>query len=84
MRSNGVDEKFVTGDASDFEKFEKWAETIQKAIGNPLYHWSHLELQRYFDHYETLGKDNAKEVFDLCNEKLQGSDMSVRNLIKEV
>ena len=47
MRTNGIDEKFITGDASDYEKFEKWAATLQKAIGNPLYHWSHLELQRY-------------------------------------
>ena len=48
MRTNGVDEKYITGDASDREKFQKWAETLEMAIGNPLYHWSHLELQRYF------------------------------------
>lgn len=48
MRSNGVDEYYITGDAPDREKFQKWAETLEKAIGNPLYHWSHLELQRYF------------------------------------
>lgn len=83
MRSNGVEEKYVTGDASDYEKFEKWAETLQKAIGNPLYHWSHLELQRYFNCEKTLSKDNAKEIFDLCNEKLHSKDMSVRNIIKK-
>ena len=51
MRSNGVDERYITGDAPDREKFQKWAETLEKAIGNPLYHWSHLELQRYFGYY---------------------------------
>ena len=83
MRSNGIDEKYITGDASDFEKFEKWAQTLQKAIGNPLYHWSHLELQRYFDYYGTLNAKTAEEVFKLCNEKLQESKMSVRGLIKQ-
>lgn len=83
MRSNGIDEKYVTGDSTDFEKFEKWAQTLQKAIGNPLYHWSHLELKKYFDFHEPLTAKNAKEVFDLCNEKLQNKDMSVRNIIKK-
>ncbi|WP_066720479.1 glucuronate isomerase [Clostridium sp. Marseille-P299] len=83
MRSNGIDEKYVTGDSTDFEKFEKWAQTLQKAIGNPLYHWSHLELQKYFDYHKPLKADNAKEVFDLCNEKLHDKDMSVRNIIKK-
>lgn len=54
MRANGVDEKYITGDASDREKFQKWAETLPKAIGNPLYHWSHLELQRYFGYHGVL------------------------------
>ncbi len=83
MRSNGIDESFVTGDASDFEKFQKWAETLQKAIGNPLYHWSHLELQRYFNYHGTLDGKSAKEVYDLCNEKLQEPTMSARGLIKQ-
>ncbi len=83
MRSNGIEENFVTGDASDFDKFQKWAETVQKAIGNPLYHWSHLELQRYFNYYGTLSAKNAKDVFELCNDKLKESDMSVRGLIKQ-
>ncbi len=82
MRSNGIDEKYVTGDSTDFEKFEKWAQTLQKAIGNPLYHWSHLELKKYFDFHQPLTAKNAKEVFDLCNEKLQDKEMSVRNIIK--
>ncbi|MBQ9118703.1 MAG: glucuronate isomerase [Lachnospiraceae bacterium] len=83
MRSNGVDESYITGkDTSDFEKFEKWAETLQKAIGNPLYHWSHLELQRYFGITEPLTKDNAREIFDRCNEKLATPELSVRGIIK--
>lgn len=82
MRSNGVDEKYITGDASDWEKFEKWAETLERCIGNPVYHWSHLELQRFFGYTGNLGKKTAKEVWDLCNAKLQDPSMSVRNLIR--
>lgn len=83
MRSNGIDEYYITGDASDWEKFEKYAQTLDKAIGNPLYHWSHLELQRFFDYDGVLSGKTAKEVWDLCNEKLSHDDMSVRNLIKK-
>ena len=83
MRSCGVDEHFITGDASDKEKFFKWAEVLGKAIGNPLYHWSHLELQRYFGYHGTLNKNTAEEVWNLCNEKLSQASMSVRNLIKQ-
>lgn len=82
MRSNGVAEKYITGDADDREKFQKWAETLEKAIGNPLYHWSHLELQRYFGYHGALNSDTAEEVWQLCNEKLQELGMSARNLIK--
>ena len=83
MRSNGVEEKYITGDASDREKFQKWAETLEKAIGNPLYHWSHLELQRYFGYYGALNGETAEEVWNLCNEKLQEDGMSARNLIRQ-
>lgn len=83
MRSCGVDEYFITGDASDKEKFFKWAEVLGKAIGNPLYHWSHLELQRYFGYHGTLNKNTAEEVWTLCNEKLAQPSMSVRNLIRQ-
>lgn len=83
MRSNGVDEKYITGDASDREKFQKWAETLEKAIGNPLYHWSHLELQRYFGYMGALNKETAEEVWNICNAKLQEDSMTVRNLIKQ-
>ena len=82
MRSCGVDEKFITGDASDKEKFFKWAECVGKAIGNPLYHWTHLELQRYFGYKGILNKNTAEEVWNLCNARLQESNMSVRGLIK--
>lgn len=83
MRSCGVDEHFITGDASDKEKFFKWAEVLGKAIGNPLYHWSHLELRKYFGYTGALNKNTAKEVWDLCNTKLKEPSMSVRNLIRQ-
>lgn len=81
MRSNGIDEYYITGNGSDRDKFQKWAETLEKAIGNPLYHWSHLELQRYFGYTGCLNRDTAQEVWNLCNEKLQEDSMSVRNII---
>lgn len=82
MRSNGVDEKYITGDASDRDKFREWAKTLEKAIGNPLYHWSHLELQRYFGYYGVLNSKTEEEVWNLCNEKLNTPELSVRNIIK--
>ena len=81
MRSNGVEEKYITGDADDREKFQKWAETLEMAIGNPLYHWSHLELQRYFGYEGHLCGDTAEEVWNICNEKLQNG-LSARKLIE--
>ena len=83
MRSNGVDEKYITGDATDREKFQAWAETLPKLIGNPLYHWSHLELRRYFGYEGYLNGDTAEEVWNLCNAKLQEDSMTVRNLIRQ-
>ena len=83
MRSCGVDEHFITGDAPDKEKFFKWAECLGKAIGNPLFHWSHLELQRYFGYHGVLNKNTAEEVWNLCNAKLADKSMSVRNLIRQ-
>ena len=83
MRSCGVEEKYITGDASDYEKFCKWAECIGKAIGNPLFHWSHLELRKYFNYDGVLSKKTADEVWNLCNAKLKDPSMSVRNLIKQ-
>ena len=81
MRSAGVDERFITGSASDREKFQKWAETIGLAIGNPLCHWSHLELRNYFGYTGVLNGDTAEEVWNLCSEKLQ--TMSARSLIAD-
>ena len=83
MRSCGVDEKYITGDASDKEKFFKWAECLGKAIGNPLFHWSHLELQKYFGYHGVLNKNTAEEVWNLCNAKLAEPSMTVRNIIKQ-
>ncbi len=83
MRSCGVEEKYCTGDASDHDKFIKWAEVLGKAIGNPLYHWSHLELQRYFGFHGHLCADNAEEVWELCNKKLAEPSMSARGIIKK-
>ena len=81
MRSFGVAERFITGDASDREKFHAWAETLSLAIGNPLYHWSHLELKNYFGYDGVLNGETADAVFDLCNEKLRDPAFSARNLI---
>ncbi len=83
MRSCGVDEHFITGDAPDKEKFLKWAECVGKAIGNPLFHWSHLELQKYFGYHGVLNKNTAEEVWELCNKKLAEPSMTVRSLIKQ-
>lgn len=83
MRSSGVDEKYITGDASDKEKFLKWAEVLGKAIGNPLFHWSHLELKKYFGYNGVLNKNTAEEVWELCNKRLAEPDMTVRNIIKQ-
>ena len=82
MRARGVDEKYVTGNASDWEKFQKFAETIPYAIGNPVYHWTHLELQKYFDCDLQLNAENAEEVWNICNKRLAEDSMSVRGLIK--
>lgn len=82
MRSNGIDEKYITGDASARDKFQKWAETLTKAIGNPLYHWAHLELKKYFGYNGVLNRNTAEEVWTLCNEKLVSPELSVRGIIE--
>ena len=83
MRSCGVAEKYITGDATDAEKFQKWAEAMPNLIGNPLYHWTHLELQRYFGITEPLNGKNAMEIYEKCNAILAQPDMSVRGIIKK-
>ena len=84
MRTNGVDEKFITGNASDFEKFKHWAATVPYTLRNPLYHWTHLELQRYFDVHDLLNADTAKKIYDECSEKLQSKEYSVKNLLRKM
>jgi len=83
MRINGVDERYITGDADDYSKFLAWAETIPAAIGNPVYHWTHLELQRYFGIYDILNEKTAPDIWDKANSMLNSDELSVRNLIKK-
>lgn len=84
MRANGVDEAFVTGAASDEEKFLKWAETVPYTMRNPLYHWTHLELQRYFDIRETLDGGSGKRIYDTASAKISSREYSVRNLLRKM
>jgi glucuronate isomerase len=84
MRTNGVDEKYCTGDASDWDKFQKWAETVPYTLRNPLYHWTHLELQRYFDVHGILNANSAKKIYDECTAKLNTAEYSVRNLLRKM
>ncbi len=84
LRSNGVDERYITGkDTSDWEKFEKWAETVPYTFRNPLYHWTHLELRTAFGIDKTLNPDTAREIYDECNEKLRNDpNMTARGLMR--
>ena len=82
MRSNGVEEKYITGDASDWKKFQKWAETMPYCMRNPLYHWTHLELRTAFGINKLLNADTAKEIFEECNEKLKQPEFSARGLMR--
>lgn len=81
MRSFGIDEKMITGDGDRYEKWLGFARVLPYLIGNPLYHWTSLELKRYFDIDEPLTEKTAKRIWDICNEKLKGSDYSARALI---
>ena len=83
MRSNGVDEYYITGDAPEREKFQKFAESLPKAIGNPMYHWCHLELKTYFGYNGILNGDTAEEVWQLAKKKLAEKNMSVRGIIEQ-
>ncbi len=82
MRANGIDERFITGDASDEEKFQAWAKTVPNTIGNALYHWTHIELKKYFGVDELLNEDNWEKIYNHCNELLKQDDYSVQALIK--
>ena len=84
MRANGIDEKYCTGkDTSDWEKFEKWAETVPYTMRNPLYHWTHLELKTGFGVEKLLSPKTAREIYDECNAKLQTPEFSARNLMRK-
>ncbi len=84
MRTNGVPEKYITGDATDYEKFEQWAATVPYTLRNPLYHWTHLELQRYFNIDTILSPETAKEIYEDCSAKLKMPEYSVRNLLRKM
>ncbi|MBP2070993.1 glucuronate isomerase [Thermoanaerobacterium butyriciformans] len=83
MRSNGVDERYITGDADDYSKFLEFARTMPMAIGNPVYHWTHLELRRYFGINELLNEKTAPMIWEKVNSMLNSSEFSVRNIIKK-
>ena len=84
MRTNGVHENYCTGNKTDWEKFQKWAETVPYTLRNPLYYWTHLELQRYFDVHDILNPGTAKKIYDECTAKLQSPAYSVRNLLRKM
>jgi glucuronate isomerase len=84
MRTNGVDESYCTGDKPDPEKFQKWAETVPYTLRNPLYHWTHLELQRYFGISEPVNGRSAKKIYDDCSEMLRKKEFSTRNLLRKM
>lgn len=84
MRTNGVNERFITGEASDWEKFLAWAGTVPKTLRNPLYHWTHMELKRPFGISDRLlNKDTAREIWEICNAKLAQDDFSVRGILQQ-
>lgn len=84
MRTLGVDEKYITGDASDREKFLAWAKTVPSTLRNPLYHWTHLELKRYFGIDELLNEESAERIYDEVNKQLQLPENSCRGLLKKM
>jgi len=84
MRTNGVNEDYITGSKSDFEKFEQWAATVPYTLRNPLYHWTHLELQRYFGVHDILSPATAKAVYDNCTAQLQTPEFSVQGMVKKM
>ena len=83
MRANGVDERFITGDASDWEKFQKFAQTIPYTMRNPMYHWTHMELQRVFGVEKLLSPDTATEIYEKCNSMLQEDGFTARGLMEK-
>lgn len=84
MRTLGVNEKYITGNATNYEKFEQWAYTVPYTMRNPLYHWTHLELKNYFNIQSLLNPDTAREIYDSCTEQLQSKEFSTVNLLKKM
>lgn len=84
MRANGIDESLITGHGADRDKFNAWAQTVPYAFGNPLYHWTHLELQRYFDIDDTLSPKTADKIWEACNAKLAQPEYGARGLLKKM
>jgi glucuronate isomerase len=84
MRTNGVEEDYITGDKTDWEKFRAWAATVPYTLRNPLYQWTHLELQRYFGIHDILNADTAKKVYDETSALLQNKEFSVRGLLEKM
>ncbi|MDR2980844.1 MAG: glucuronate isomerase [Puniceicoccales bacterium] len=84
LRANGIDEKYITGNASPWEKFQAWAATVPYTLRNPLYHWTHLELQRYFGIDTLLDESSAKKIWDEANEKLKSEELSARGILKKM
>ncbi|MFA0413942.1 glucuronate isomerase [Vibrio renipiscarius] len=82
LRSNGVDEHFITGNASDYQKFQKWCETMPYLIGNPLYHWCHLELKKYFDLDLLINPENCEAIWQHCNQKLSQDSYQFQSLLE--
>ena len=83
MRAQGYSEAMITGSAPDYDKFLAYADTVENCFGNPLYHWTHLELKRYFDIDETLNKETAQSIWERCNERLKDRDFSAQNLLRK-
>ncbi|RXJ02066.1 glucuronate isomerase [Anaerobacillus alkaliphilus] len=83
MRSLGISEEFITGEKTDFEKFQAWSKTVPYTIGNPLFHWSHLELQRYFNTDILLNEETSEEIWIHCNKQLQAADFTTQKLIEK-
>lgn len=83
LRSNGIEEELITGSGDDYEKFKAFTAALPKCLGNPMYHWSHLELQRYFNITDVVNEKNAKEIWEKCNKVLEQKDFSARGLIKQ-
>jgi glucuronate isomerase len=84
MRTNGIEEKYCTGNASDIEKFKKWAETVPATVGNPLYHWTHLELARYFNITELLSPSSATQIYEKASALLQTKEFTTRTIIRKM